>query len=56
MTEVTLSITLLIAVGRIYTKISKFHRLFVDDDFFILATILLVAGWLLYPMVKPLSM
>lgn len=44
MTGVALGITLLIAVGRIYTKISKFHRLFVDDGFFILATILLVAG------------
>jgi heme/copper-type cytochrome/quinol oxidase subunit 2 len=43
-TGVALGITLLIAVGRIYTKISKFHRLFVDDGFFILATILLVAG------------
>ena len=46
-------ITLVIAVGRIYTKISKFHRLFVDDGFFILATILLMVGTALQQVALP---
>jgi hypothetical protein len=41
---VALGITLLLAAGRVYVKIAKFGRLYVDDGFFILATVLLIAG------------
>lgn len=53
MTGVVLGITLLIAVGRVYIKIVKFHRLFVDDGFFILATVLLMAGTALQLLALP---
>ncbi|MCJ1230794.1 hypothetical protein MMC12_007468 [Toensbergia leucococca] len=41
---VVLGLTLILAFARMCIKISKFHRLFVDDVFFILAMIFLVAG------------
>ncbi|MCJ1261008.1 hypothetical protein MMC22_000872 [Lobaria immixta] len=40
---VVLGVAIILALGRTYIKINKFHRLFIDDVFFILATILLVA-------------
>lgn len=39
-----LGFAIILALGRTYIKINKFHRLFTDDIFFILAAILLVAG------------
>lgn len=42
-----LGITLILAIGRMYIKVSNFRRLFVDDYFFISANVLLVAGTIL---------
>lgn len=47
MSSVVLGITVILAIGRMYIKVSNFHRLFVDDYFFISANVLLVAGTIL---------
>ena len=43
----------ILALGRTYIKINKFHRLFVDDVFLILAIVLLVAGTITTFLVLP---
>ncbi|MCJ1361371.1 hypothetical protein MMC16_000470 [Acarospora aff. strigata] len=48
-----LGIALILACGRIYIKISKYRRLFVDDYLFIAANVFLVAGTILYFLVLP---
>lgn len=44
MSSVVLAITLVLAIGRMYIKITNFRRLFVDDYFFIAANVVLAAG------------
>ncbi|MCJ1430256.1 hypothetical protein MMC29_008173, partial [Sticta canariensis] len=43
-TGVVMGFAVILALGRTYIKINKFHRLFIDDVFLILAIVLLVAG------------
>lgn len=41
---IILGFTVILAIGRVYIKINKFHRVFADDVLFMLATFLLIAG------------
>ena len=48
-----LGFTLLLALGRVFIKLHKFRRLFIDDGLFIDATILLLAGTITVSLVLP---
>lgn len=48
-----LGFALTLAFGRVYIKTRKFHKLFIDDAFFISATVFLVAGAIMTLLLLP---